>query len=58
MPKTLMIAPDAPKEPTDNEARNTDGISKEKNDEITAEFKYMVRKLAGPKNPQSDDPNE
>jgi len=53
-----MIAPEAPNDPTAKDERKAAGTSKEKNEEITAEFKYMTRKLAGPKNTHRDEPKE
>jgi hypothetical protein len=43
------MAPEAPKDATDKDVPKKVGIAKEANDEMTAEFKYMIVKLDAPK---------
>ena len=57
-PKTLKIAPDAPNDATDKDEPKKVGMAKEANDEITAEFKYIVVKLETPKYAIKVDPND
>ncbi len=57
-PKTLNIAPDAPNEATDKDDPKNIGIANEANEEITAEFKYMIVKLDTPKNATKVEPND
>lgn len=47
-PKTLNIAPEAPKEAVSNEDLANTGIKIEKNDEITAELRYKLVKFSTP----------
>lgn len=52
------MAPEAPNEATDKELLITVGIKIEKNDAITAEFKYATKKLEAPTMPHNVVPND
>lgn len=58
VPTTLKIAPDAPKDPTAKEVLVRVGITREINEAITAEFKYIIRKFDAPNIPHKVLPND
>lgn len=57
-PKTLKIAPEAPKEAMDNEDLIKVGTKIETNDDITAELRYIIVKLVTPTKAHNEVPNE
>lgn len=52
------MAPDAPKDATVNGKRRIVGMAKEKKDDSTAEFKYIVKKFAAPMYAHNDVPKD